>query len=64
MKKKKVLKLEPGLYEIEWTDGGFTLAAIGHTGRKGGKWIAPIDWVQPATNQDVWSIVENVRMIK
>ena len=41
-----------GLYRIHWKSGGDSLAAIGVT-RDGGRWLAPVNWVSPATS-DNW----------
>jgi hypothetical protein len=63
--KSEVEKIAPGLYRIFWKEssgGGESLAAIGIT-KKGGRWMAPINWVEPTTDAIRWRMVERVELI-
>lgn len=53
MTKKEFFKLPIGLYVIYWQQGeGPSIASIGVT-TNGGRWIAPDNWVLPATSDDI-----------
>jgi hypothetical protein len=56
-------KLPIGLYKIYWKEssgGGHSLVSIGVT-REGGRWIAPTNWVFPATvNTEILESIESV----
>mgnify|MGYP003658827111 CR=1 FL=1 len=60
MNKRQVARLEPGIYRVDWKDGGNSLAAVGVTS-DGHRWLAPANWVAPnTTGRDVWHLVEDV----
>ena len=44
----------PGLYRVFWKRGGSSLAAVGVT-REGGRWLAPINWVEPTLDLKQYS---------
>lgn len=50
MTAEEVDALDVGLYVVFWKKGGRSLAAIG-VGEDGQKWIAPANWVMPATGK-------------
>ena len=53
-----------GLYRIHWkNDGGESLAAVGMMDN-GNKWLAPINWVAPTTNQKCWEMIDHVEKLK
>jgi hypothetical protein len=65
MIKSEVEKLQPGIYRIFWKEssgGGDSLAAIGIT-KKGGRWMAPINWVEPTTDVIRWRMVDRVEFL-
>jgi hypothetical protein len=53
----RVRELKIGIYRIYWTEGGSSIAAVGIT-QTGDKWIAPLNWVHPSENMEVWEKVE------
>lgn len=60
MKQHEVRALTPGIYRIEWkANGGHSIAAVGVTA-DGGRWIAPINWIAPSTDQKSWRMVDEV----
>ena len=63
MKKAEVKKIPLGLYKVYWKSGGHSLAAIGMI-ENGDKWLAPINWVRPTEDQDIWRRVEKLKLIK
>jgi hypothetical protein len=55
--------LAPGLYLVYWKGTGPTsVAAIGVC-EDGRNWLAPTNWVRPATDHLVWRQVERVKRI-
>lgn len=48
--------LSPGLYRLHWVTGGSSLAAVGILDN-GDRWMAPINWVAPSSNQADWLAV-------
>lgn len=52
-----------GLYRVYWKDGGFSLAAVGML-ENGDRWLAPVNWVHPTENQDVWEKVLRLEKIE
>lgn len=48
MNRIEVKKLKLGLYKIYWKNGDTSLAAVGMT-ESGSKWLAPTNWVFPAS---------------
>ena len=61
MKRSDVQKLKPGMYRIDWKEGGASLAAVGVT-RAGGRWLAPLNWVCPAQDERVWRDVDRATL--
>jgi hypothetical protein len=55
-------KLEHGLYRIHWASGGTSLAAIGITSG-GGRWIAPINWVEPSGEFTDWEKIAKLERL-
>ncbi|WP_367394531.1 hypothetical protein [Cupriavidus sp. Agwp_2] len=45
-------RITPGLYRVNWKSGGSSLCAIGMASN-GNNWIAPANWVEPATIADL-----------
>lgn len=43
-----IASAEPGLYRVHWAEGGSSLAAVGMNS-DGSRWIAPTNWLSPAT---------------
>lgn len=58
----EVKKLTPGLYVVAWNHGGESLAAVGMT-VNGGRWLAPVNWVQPSDRPTAWHYVASVRAV-
>lgn len=56
--KKQVRALEPGLYILDWKDGGRSQAAVGVT-KDGGRWLAPVNWVSATDDQRYWKLVKS-----
>ena len=54
-----VSSLPAGLYEVYWTSGGSSEAAIG-INSDGSHWIAPTNWVKPATEVADWGAVRKL----
>ena len=48
MKLSEFYNLPVGLYRLYWKSGGSSIAAIGMN-EKGLRWIACVNWVNPAT---------------
>lgn len=65
MNKQEVSKLQHGLYEIFWKEGGHSsLAAIGSLSN-GDRWLAPCNWVSVSYDySSIWRTVERVKLIK
>lgn len=59
-KKKIAQKLQPGLYEIFWKEGGSSLAAVGQN-EGGSRWFAPVNWIS-VPGYD-WKMVSYVKEI-
>jgi hypothetical protein len=55
-------QISPGLYRVFWKDGGYSMAAIGVTA-KGGRWLAPINWVNPDSSAKSWSGVDRLELV-
>lgn len=65
MEQKDVKQLEPGLYRIYWRDGGSSLASVGMEA-DGARWLAPTNWVVPATSSQAkknWQKVVRVEKL-
>jgi hypothetical protein len=58
-------KLPLGLYRVHWkNDGGVSLAAIGMN-RDGSRWIAPVNWIEPATlTAEIQDDIEMVEVVE
>lgn len=52
-----------GLYRVYWKDGGSSLASIGMLGN-GDRWLAPVNWIHPTEDQDIWDRVARVKLIE
>lgn len=61
MNRQEVRELNPGLYKIYWKTGEYSYAAVGVL-PDGGKWLAPINWVRPTENQNIWKKVKSVEL--
>lgn len=57
----KVKGLQHGLYEIYWSSGGSSLAAVGYDAA-GFNWMAPCNWISAGTTE--WGGWSGVRAIK
>lgn len=62
MNQAEVKKLKLGLYHIFWNSRGSSLAAVGMT-EDGNRWLAPINWVNPSEDPEVWGDVLRAEMI-
>lgn len=62
MTKQEVRELSPGLYKIYWKTGEHSYAAVGML-PDSSKWLAPINWVRPTENQDIWKKVKSVELL-
>lgn len=62
MDREAVSLLRIGIYRIFWKSGGSSVAAVGCT-RSGDKWIAPLNWVRPSEDMDIWDEVESVVLL-
>lgn len=56
----KVKGLQHGLYEIYWTSGGSSLAAVGYD-RAGWCWMAPVNWTSGVTTD--WYQVKAIKLL-
>lgn len=63
MNRENVQSLPAGIYRIFWKEGGSSIAAVGVTAA-GGRWIAPLNWVAPSEDQNVWKKVESVTRLR
>lgn len=45
-----------GLYRLYWTNGGFSLAAVGMAAN-GEMWYAPVNWCDVGLAQTTWELV-------
>lgn len=54
----------PGLYTVFWKSGGSSLAAIGIQS-DGTRWLAPTNWLRPATitSAGAWGDIERVERV-
>lgn len=63
MRTKDFRKLELGAYRIYWKSGGSSVATIGMTW-DGGRWIAPSNWINPATwEKDVADTIRKISSV-
>jgi hypothetical protein len=66
MKRSEVNALEYGLYIIFWKSGGNSLAAVGGM-ESGERWIAPCNWLHPASLPTIarisWKKVKRVVLV-
>lgn len=63
MTKAEVNDLVPGIYRVFWKAGGESVAAVGVVDLSGPRWLAPINWTTPVTDQLHWRSVAFVRKI-
>lgn len=58
------VEAKPGLYRVHWKSGGTSLASIG-MGSNGDRWIAPTNWLRPATVAEAgeWGDIERIEPI-
>lgn len=54
--------LEPGLYRVWWSTGGFSVAAIGAT-PGGARWVAPTNWYSAPSSSDIYIKIKEVELI-
>lgn len=55
--------MKHGLYEIYWTSGGSSLAAIGYD-QQGYNWIAPCNWTSGSTTDwGGWGSIKAIKLI-
>lgn len=63
MKADDVRKLKIGIYQIDWDEGGSSIAAVG-CAETGDKWIAPLNWVHPSEDARVWQEVKAATLLE
>lgn len=56
----KVKGLQHGLYEIYWTSGGSSLAAVGYD-VAGWCWMSPVNWTSGVTTE--WKQVKAIKLL-
>lgn len=53
---------KPGVYQINWKSGGFSIAAVGVM-PNGSRWLAPLNWVMPGTISNVIEDIDSMEFI-
>lgn len=62
MTRHAVIALRPGVYVILWRAGGTSIAAVGVTA-DGGRWLAPLNWIEPTVDQAWWRKVSAATLV-
>lgn len=58
-----VKSVRPGIYRVEWEDGGSSVAAV-YNDRHGRRWLAPTNWIGPGLLAGQLDAIKSLRPLE